>query len=1116
MKFKKSKRIALGCIAGFAAFTAMSIGSGNVLSGYQSYIDSYLGHQRYTFEPDSTPENPLDLYNYTVDSARAHKKGATAADNAAGKFDLSTAKGVVEYSRYLSEKLAGDGHVLMKNDNSTLPLNKTTQKIALLGARSYMNAFSGSMGSVTNLSEATPLLKALQDQGFEFEVDTRPNYQDAYYASIEKGMDVPLTAEEKADIVFDTPNAGGNQDSCGSGFSAVTSPQGYSTWEPTQAELGLANKAQKSGVAIVTVGRRSQEAGYYLPGAAGKRQTIGGKTVNASKGTTTYNPSRDAVWEEDDDCLALTINERDIIKYAKANYEKVIVLLNTDCAMDVDELFTPGSASEADAVLWTGLPGAYGFKATAKILDGTINPSGSLVDTYEAKSSITATGQNVGYFEWKGYDNTDRLITNSEKSLWYETETEGIFTGYKYDESRYFDLIANSSSKANSAKGAFNGTAWNYHQDVARSFGFGLSYTTFTEEITDLKVDAGKQTVSATVKVTNTGDVAGRHAVQLYVSVPNSTTVQKSAIQLIDFGKTGILAAGASEEVKLEDISFEKFASWDAGFEHDGVKGGYILDAGDYYFTTSNDQGSHGAVNNVLLEMGKTGLYDADNNEVTAKVGTVKVEKFNKVEITHSVKGALLSNQLQDMDPSVQWNLKILSRSDWEGTFPVPNVDLVPTAAMEKGLRCQVYDLTENDNNGQAVTWDAKNGLTLLSVKPAKGEFLAYDDPKLVALAQNVTLDEALRNLQSAGGSTFVALGSIGMSYEAYQNDGPMGFDGDNGAESNSLFSNRNPNNTVYDTDDNDATGDNSTDKWGKIAMRPLPTEVVIGSTFDKEMVEEAGEMMGTIGLWVGNMAIWGPGSNIHRTPYNTRNHEYYSEDPIVLGVLTDVYSAGGKRMGLTMCPKHYAFNDYDLNRSGIAPFLTEQDARENALRGFQYAFESSNAMGSMGAFGRAGAYFCSAHEGLMTGILRTEWAWNGMFVTDMVNPGYYMNARDSIAAGTDGMLTGGSQAVQGWIKWNEIAGDETNNTNASKGLIERAEVEKDLHFQQCLQNSIHRYLWAILNSNFVNGLQTGKTVEHPAWYNNAVTAAVAATASLTGISVLAYCVLLFLGRKES
>lgn len=1117
MKIKKTtRRIARGWTAGFAALMAVSLGASSLIKSNQSYLDSYLGHSRYTFIADSKPDNPLDLYNHTVDAARAHKTGATAEDNAKGKFDLATAKGVVEYSRWLSEKIAGDGQVLMKNDAKALPLNKASEKITLLGARSYLNAFSGSMGSVTNVSEATTLYKALKDQGFELELDTRPNYEAAYFDSVAKSMEGGvLSAEDRAAIgEFDSPNAGGTQDSCGSGFGAIVSTtlKGYSTWEPTTTDLGLTNKESKSGVAIVTVGRRSQEAGYYLPGEAGKTTSKGGKQTGFG-GSVSYGPTRDAEWEEGDDCLALNKQERAMIKFAKANYSKVVILVNSDCAMDIDEIFTPGSEYEANAVLWTGLPGAYGFKATAKILDGTINPSGSLVDTYEAKSSISATGQNVGYFSWKDSDETDALKKNSEKSLWYECETEGIFSGYKYDESRYFDLIANPSSNANSKKGAFNGTAWNYHQDVARTFGYGLSYSSFKEEIVDFKVDEGKQTVSATVKVTNTGDVAGKHNVQLYVSVPNSTKVQKSAIQLIDFGKTDIVEPGKDATIELNDISFEKFASWDSELSHDNVKGGYILDEGDYYFTTGNSEGAHGAVNNVLLEMGKTSLYDADNKTVSEKVGTVKKVALDAVKITKSVKGVTLQNQLSDMDPAKQWNLTMLSRSDWDGTFPKPNTNLVPTDSMKPGLECKVYTLTENNNGGKSVVWNAKNGLTLLDMKPAKGETVEYDDPRLLALVQNLSLDEALRNLQCAGGSTFLACKSIGMEITAYQNDGPMGFDGNNGDEKTCLSGDRNPNNTVYDTNDDDATGVNSTALWGNIAMRPLPTNVVVGSTFDKDLVEEAGECIGVIGAWVGNMAIWGPGSNIHRTPYNTRNHEYYSEDPIVLGVMSDVFSKGGKAIGLVMCPKHYAFNDYDLNRSGIAPFLSEQDARENALRGFQYAFESGNAMGSMGAFGRAGATFCSANKGLMTGILRSEWAWNGMFVTDMVNPGYFMNARDSIAAGTDGMLTGASQAANGWFKWNKIEGDEDENN--LKGEIERSEVEKDLNFQQCLQDSMHRYFYAILNSNYTNGLQSGKTIEHKAWYNKTATACIAATSTLAGLGALAYVGLSLLGKKE-
>ena len=344
--------------------------------------------------------------------------------------------------------------------------------------------------------------------------------------------------------------------------------------------------------------------------------------------------------------------------------------------------------------------------------------------------------------------------------------------------------------------------------------------------------------------------------------------------------------------------------------------------------------------------------------------------------------------------------------------------------------------------------------------------------------------------MTQCGGQDFDAIPSI-QSPAFKTTDGPVGYD----AERGKLSIDWNTANTEYDTEEGDPYGD--------IEMRPLPTMPVIGATFSHEMAEKSGEVLSMLALWSGVAEVWGPGVNIHRTPYNSRNHEYYSEDPVHLAAMANDFATEAQANGLITCLKHFAFNDTEANRSGIAPFMSEQRARELDLRAFQKAIENETALAVMTGFNRAGATFCSAHTGLITGILREEWGFNGFCLTDMVSPAYYMNPRDSIAAGTDGMLTSSSTSniqnnVNGWGEF------------TPEGLAE------DMDMQQRIQDSIHRALYIFINSNATNGYSANSHLEFfRTWYDNALTALITVTAVLTGVSAAGYIATKVLLKKK-
>ncbi|MCQ2798213.1 MAG: glycoside hydrolase family 3 C-terminal domain-containing protein [Bacilli bacterium] len=974
---RKTKNVVRGVSAIFAGILALSVGTNSVVNSYRSWVDGILGTtstEIVTGEVDASK----DLYNFRVKS-----KEQTG-------FDLTTTKGMYDYQKDSAIKIAEEGLTLLKNEGKSLPL--TTKSVALLGRAAYIPFIGGTMGSKPVESEQINLKKALTDNGFTIDADIAAKYE-AVTDKFEDLKSGKLTLNDK-------------------------SPD----------EVGLVDTATKGENAIIVIGRRGGENGYYQIGEEGK--------------------AVEGQWDADHDVLGLSIREMATIKYAKANFKNVVVLVNSDSALDLPELFEKGGEYEANSVLWVGLPGTYGFQAVANVLEGKVAPSGHLVDTFAAKASVSAANQNYDIFTWANLDSSDPNLKNT-KGSWYMPEAEGIYIGYRYYETRYNDCVMG------------NGKA-------------SVAHT-------------GAKTVTAEVEVKNTGDTAGKHSVQLYVSTPWKTgNVEKSAIQLVGYEKTGVIAPGKTATVTITG-DYQYFASYDKNYAHHNVKGAYILDDGDYYFSIGN--GAHDALNNVLASKGKTVSDGMDYNGDDKKAKKIHI---NSTEILYSKSGEVIENQLQDMELSAFNDSSIveLSRSDWDKTWPKTYSGLSYTEAMKPGLEAKVYEVHKTDNNGKTVVWGRDTKYTFSGMKPEKGEWIEYDDPRLTSLVEQVKLEEAIQCVTQGGGQDWDAIPSI-ESPAMKTTDGPVGYD----AQRGTFATDWNPANTEYDCPDDDP--------YANIEMRPLPTMPVIGATWSHEMLEKSGEVLSMLALWSGVAEVWGPGVNIHRTPYNSRNHEYYSEDPVQLANCGNDFAKEAQANGLVTCLKHYAFNDTEMNRSGVAPFMSEQRARECDLRAFQMAIEDEHALAVMTAFNRAGATFSSAHHGLMTGILREEWNFKGYAVTDMVNPAYYMNARDSIINGTDSMLTSSStknieNGVNGWGEF------------TVEGLKE------DMDLQQHIQDAVHHALYVFLNSNVTNGYsQNTHVIYVKTYYDKILEGMIIGASAITGISVLAYAYLAIKTGKD-
>ena len=800
-----------------------------------------------------------------------------------------------------------------------------------------------------------------------------------------------------------------------------------------------------NNVMIVTIARAASENGSYNPGTAGVDPT---QSLNQT------------------DPLGLSDDERDLINAAvtakAANGGKVIVLLNNASAMEVQEI---EDNVGVDAILQVGLPGGYGFYGVADILSGAVSPSGHLTDTYAVKNANSPAAQNFGDLQWT---NANPDIKMNDAIV----EAENIYIGYKYYETRYFDTVMNQGN-ASSTVGSSTGSAWNYDDEVTYPFGYGLSYTTFTQTLDDLNVDLENETVTAKVTVTNTGSVAGKDVVQLYVSLPYTDYdkehgVEKAAVQLLDYGKTAELAPGASETVTIT-ADMQNMASWDSTADNAaGTKGCYILDAGDYYFTIGN--GAHEAVQNVLAAEGQDVGGDADKAK-SWNLGSQDTTTFATTK-----NGTAVENQLADMDVNywLPGTATYLTRADWEGTFPKTYKDLTATDEMIDILDNDIYEINAN-GDPSTVTFGADNGLTLADLKGVSD----INDERWDMLMDEITLEECMIRTGFGGTSTKV-IESI-MSPETIQNDGP------NGIYSYPLGQYANTDASTGDPCVVDANDPNLTYKMGTMV-----NETVIAQTFNKGLAADYGRVIGNYSLWANTTIFWGIGTNLHRLPYNARNHEYYSEDAVLTAGQGTAYAAAAMEYGVIIAPKHLAFNDTEINRTGVSVFMTEQQARENELRGTQGIVENAHVLGVMTAYNRVGITQDNAHTGLTKNILRNEWGFQGLISEDFIQDANYVVLKEAVLNG---------------VTMSCNTGDNTMAAVSEKYPYWTVEaVSQDTTMMTALKQAMKYQNYALANSNAMDGMASNtKLVSVRTWYDNALTAVQIVFAALTVLAAAMY-----------
>lgn len=947
--------------------------------------------------------------------------------------DFEDPSQLVQVERDVNIRLSAEGSVVLKGD----PALDGTQ-VTLFGMRSGEKMqFGGSMGEHTDSANIVTLADALAEHGFSVNPDMVQFYKNVaadYAPSRASGGNVVSSYEGQGAAVHEIP---------------------VSVYDP-------ANIGGYTDGAVVVFGRDAGESCCFYPGLNGL----------ADPAEFTNSPTGNI--------LSLSNEERKLLNYVKGQgFTKIVVLLNSSTSMEIEELKNDDAI---DSIVWIGNPGAYGTLGIAKLLAGEALPSGHLPDTFAVNSALSPAAQNFGIFTFANAAEIETTTNHALRSDWYLVEAESIYTGYKYYETRYFDSVVSQGNASIAQKGETvdGGSVWNYDNEVSYSFGYGVEGSTFSEKITDVDIDwSGESDSTVTVKVVNTGRKAAKHAVQLYVSLPYTDKdrrngVEKSAIQLIGYAKTGesqektyadvvLLEPGKSEDVTITFNTLD-FYSYDMTYIHDGVSGAYVLEAGDYCFSTGN--GAHDAVQSVLKEL---------HPDLTAELrptSAVHKETLSTDTYLTQSNGVIIQNRLEGGDLNklnTGTTVTYLTRNDWANTFPSAVETIAATQDMIYMLRNQTYNaeaaLAQHDGPTQ-FTYGKKTDAKAVDLVG-----LDYDDPLYGEILDSMTLEDLINQYIAY----LEELPEIAYPKESFS-DSPLGLIATIGQRSKG---------SIYEVaEDNPAYGHHT----NSYVAPPL-----IAATFSPFLQQEEGRIIANGAIWSGFAGWLGPGMNLHRTPYNGRNVGYYSEDSVLTGLSSMYVHRGLDPKGMVTSAKHFAFNDQETNRDGLAVFLIEQAARENELRGFQIPIRDGSMKGLMTAFNRIGCTHVGADQGLMNGILRGEWAFNGYVMSDSVKSAQYFLAKECLLAGND-MMLGGSNSADVW------------------GFTPE-EVAKDPVLQAGVQESFHRKLYYYVNSIHFNGItaESSASGRSPWWV---VTFQVLGGVNLVGFGTCLALYLVF-ERKE-
>lgn len=902
----------------------------------------------------------------------------------------ATAEELLAASQELAQQVESEGIVLLRNENDALPLAEGERAVSLFGRTSVDPVYTGA-GSAATESSPIDYKTALEEQGFSINSALYDFY--ANHAMTTEVHKVTM------------PTGMGPMEAQYAGRGFISAMGSAMFVDDIIAEVPVSDYpadlsssfAQYGDAAVVVIGR------------------VGGEGCDLPVSMADFAP---LAQDKDKHYLELDSREREMLRYVKGQkdagaFGKIIVVCNTANAMELDFLADP--AYGIDAALWVGCIGDRGAQGVADILSGAANPSGRLIDTYVADLTRDPSFQN---FDDTYYTNVDGSIGGYESGCFNEYE-EGIYVGYRYYE----------TAAAEAQAGNYPG--FDYDSEVVYPFGYGLSYSDFSMEF-DGTPAYSNGAFTFQVKVTNnSADQSGKQVVQLYAEAPYTPGgIEKSKVVLAAFGKTGLLAPGASETVTLT-VQEDELASYD--YKNNGC---YVLEGGDYTFYLSDNAHSWNSIDSA--DSGKCfthtlneKVYSGENKRTSDLV--TAVNQFDGVS-------AVFADAPQAGTPLN------MSRADFAGTFPTAPTDADLTAEDEIKAALETTFSEETDSllgnmessrvyAAQAPVTGATNGLTLIDLRGTD-----YDDPLWDELLDQLNMDEVANMLANAGFNT-AELSSVGKP-ATLDYDGPMGW-------------------STWVS----ANGDSA-------VCLGFPAEEVLAATWNQDLAYDVGLMVGEQGLFNGFDGWYAPAMNTHRSAFAGRNYEYYSEDGFLAGKMAAREVSGAAEMGTFSYLKHFALNDKEDGRNGIAVFANEQAIREIYLRPFEICVKEAKAnvvyndadgnqasremnacTAIMSAYNRIGTKWTGATYGLMTQILRNEWGFRGAVLSDYFGGSAYMDTDEGLRAGNDIML-------------NTFADGSLTDSSSPTAVA-------------AMRKGAHNVLYMVANSHAMEGIASGSTIRY-------------------------------------
>lgn len=815
----------------------------------------------------------------------------------------------------VSLRIVDEGTVLLKNDNSALPLSKNS-KVSVFGQTAYMWM---TKEKLTNTVD-TAFTESLANASLEVNPSLRKFYT----------RENPHTNWGIGANLGDGGIAGT--------WAIDETPQNEFTDDVKNSYVSY------SDAAIIVFSRCGSEGGD-LPRYMGR---YGGND------NETY--------------LELTKNEKDLLEAVKNSqiFKKTIVVIHSGNALQMD--FADKEEYGINSILWISGTGKDGVEELGKIIVGDINPSGKNVDTYVTDNYSSPVMQNFGDYRFTKGGNLINATTSTVGGTYsYLNYGESIYMGYRYYETRYEDVVTQRNNVGN----------FDYSSIVYRPFGYGLSYSKFELSDFNCSYKENEGIISINVKITNTGDYDGKQVVQIYYQSPyteydSSNGIEKSSVNLIEFGKTELLKKKGGSQTLSFEIKVDDMASYDSS-----IAKSYLLEEGDYYLTAAFD--AHEAINNILKEKGystSNGMTSEGSKSFVHKTKISATKKISKASTGYDITNQFEEAELDDASYLSRNNWKILdnfskellvggisyssgkmelgtsgdthsSTMDAKGTVGIHEAnDSVYTGLTHNGWDYSLNPTPINDASWKDVSYNSKS----TSLKLENMINVSYENDLWDDLVNQMSLSEQIDIVGTAMGGTS-AIDSVGKK-ATYYADGPQGM----------------------------------IDYISGGAGYQFPNEVTLGATWNKELAQEEGDLcssefaMKTASIW------WSPAMNLHRSPFSGRNFEYFSEDSIHSGLMAVEIVKAAKDNGVACQLKHFFLNDQETNRGAqgrLATFAQEQVIRELYLKPFQICIEEGKAGGVMASMSRIGTICAPCNYNLMTNILRNEWGMKGAVITD-------------------------------------------------------------------------------------------------------------------------------------